>query len=316
MQREVGIDVLSDGEFRRGAFLSDLTEAVEGFVPDTAVIEWKGPEGRTEQAAAHVAASRLRQVRRLAGHESAFLKEHASGAFKVTLPSPTLFTHLSFKPGVTDRVYASRSELLQDLVAIVRGEVRTLLDEGVPYVQLDAPRYTYYIDPRLREELRQSGEDPDQALVEAIAADNACLAGAPRDGATLAIHLCRGNNRSRWYAEGGYDAIAEQVFGGLQVDTFLLEYDTERSGGFEPLRFVPRGKTVVLGLISTKERQLEDQDTLRRRIDEAARYVPVEDLALSPQCGFASMASGNLLSPDDQRRKLELVADTARKVWG
>jgi 5-methyltetrahydropteroyltriglutamate--homocysteine methyltransferase len=161
-----------------------------------------------------------------------------------------------------------------------------------------------------------NGVDPDQALAEGLAADNATLQGVPREQAVLALHLCRGNSRSRWRAEGGYDRIAEQIFAGVDVDRFLLEYDTERAGGFEPLRFAPAGKTVVLGLVTTKQGTLERQDNLLRRIEEASKYVPVERLALSPQCGFASVAEGNRLTEDEQWRKLELVVDTARKVWG
>jgi 5-methyltetrahydropteroyltriglutamate--homocysteine methyltransferase len=168
----------------------------------------------------------------------------------------------------------------------------------------------------VRAAMRQEGLDPDRTAAEGIAGDVACLQGLAQPGVTLAFHLCRGNSRSRWIAEGGYDRIAEQLFGTLPVDRFLLEYDSDRAGGFEPLRFVPRGKTVVLGLVTTKEPRLESADELRRRIDEAARYVPLEDLALSPQCGFASVAAGNLITADDQRRKLELVAETARQVWG
>ena len=160
------------------------------------------------------------------------------------------------------------------------------------------------------------GVDPDQALDEAIRVDNACLEGARRQGVTLAIHLCRGNNRSQWYAEGGYDAIAEKLFGQLQVDAFLLEYESARAGTFEPLRFVPTGKTVVLGLISSKLPELESQDQLKRRIDEASKYLPLENLALSPQCGFASTMEGNLLTEDEQWRKLKLVVDAAKQVWG
>ena len=165
--------------------------------------------------------------------------------------------------------------------------------------------------------MRQAGVDPDKELENAIAGDNAAMRDVPRGGAvTLALHVCRGNSRSRWYTEGGYDAIAERLFGTLVVDRFLLEYDTERSGGFEPLRLVPRGKSVVLGLVTTKEPKLESPRELRRRVDEAAKFVPLENLALSPQCGFASVAAGNLLSADEQWKKLRLVVDTAREVWG
>ena len=190
------------------------------------------------------------------------------------------------------------------------------MKEGVPYIQIDAPRYSYYIDPKWRGYVKdQMGVDPEQALDEAIRVDNECLEGARREGAVCAIHLCRGNNRSQWYAEGGYDPIAEKLFHQLNVDAFLLEYESERAGTFEPLRFVPPGKTVVLGIVSSKLPELESPDDLMRRIEEASRYVAIENLALSPQCGFASTMEGNLLTEDQQWRKLELVMKTARRVW-
>jgi 5-methyltetrahydropteroyltriglutamate--homocysteine methyltransferase len=221
-----------------------------------------------------------------------------------------------YQPGLTDRFYPERADLVADIARIIRGELLALVDDGVPYLQLDAPFYASYLDETLRERISQSGIDPDKELADAVAADNAALEGAGRSGLTLAMHVCRGNSRSRWMAEGGYDRIAERLFGSLNVDRFLLEYDDARSGGFEPLRFVPAGKTVVLGLITSKQGALESQDELRRRIEEATRYVPLEHLAISPQCGFASVAAGNQISMDDQRRKLELVAETARLVWG
>ncbi len=316
LQRRIGLDVFTDGEFRRGGWLTDVADAVEGFVPERVQIRWRGPGAGAQGSLAHVVGARLRQTRRLTVHEAAFLKAHAAGPVKMTIPSPSVFLLLSFKPGLTDRFYATRGELLRDLVRIIHQEVRALVEEGVPYVQLDAPQYGNYVDPALREGLRGAGVDPDRALDEAIAADNACLEGVGGEGVTLAMHICRGNHTSRWFAEGGYDPIAEKLFGSLRVDRFLLEYDGARAGGFEPLRFVPRGKTVVLGLITTKEARLESPDDLRRRIEQASRYVPLEHLAVSPQCGFASAAAGNLLSLDDQRRKLELVVEIARKMWG
>jgi 5-methyltetrahydropteroyltriglutamate--homocysteine methyltransferase len=190
------------------------------------------------------------------------------------------------------------------------------VDEGVNYVQIDAPRYSYYLDPKWREYVRREMDvSPDDALDEAIRVDNACLDGARREGVTLGIHLCRGNNRSQWYAEGGYDSIAEKLFNQLDVDLFLLEYESDRAGTFEPLRFVPSNKGVVLGLISSKVPQLELQDTLLRRIDQASQYVPLDNLAISPQCGFASSLEGNLLTEDEQWQKLQLVVETARKIW-
>jgi 5-methyltetrahydropteroyltriglutamate--homocysteine methyltransferase len=203
-----------------------------------------------------------------------------------------------------------------ELPVFFHQEVEALIASGVPYVQIDAPWYYAFFDERQHERMRQRGVDPAAGLEEAIAADNASVAGLRREGVTLALHICRGNAQSRWVAEGSYEPIAEKVFNALDFDRLLLEYDTERAGGFEPLRFMPPGKDVVLGLVTTKEGRLEAMDTLLRRIDAAAKYVALDRLALSPQCGFASSEAGNLLSWDDQRRKLELVVETARRVWG
>jgi 5-methyltetrahydropteroyltriglutamate--homocysteine methyltransferase len=318
-QRDLGFDIFTDGELRRNHFMSDFTDAVSGFdMGDAVARSWQGtgPGAGSVRSVTGIVTAKLRQTRRLTGHELGFMKEHSPGAIKMTLPSATQFPAISYKRGISDKVYPTHSDFLREVVGILKGEVAALVDEGVRYIQIDAPRYSYYVDPKWREYIRtEMGLDPETALQEAINADNACLEGARRPGVTLAIHLCRGNNRSHWYAEGGYDPIAERLFGTLAVDRFLLEYDDERSGTFEPLRFVPRGKAVVLGLVSSKRPQLESAAELRRRIDEASRHVPLENLALSPQCGFASMMEGNLLSEDDQWAKLALVARTAREVW-
>ncbi len=321
LQRAAGLDVYSDGEFRRRAWASDFAAAVDGYVDGSApvALAWSG--GRQAAVAqpavpGRVVGERLRQRRRLTAHESGFLKAHAPGPFKITMPAPSYIAARGYKPGITDRAYASRAELLQDIVAIVRAEIAALIDDGVPYIQLDNPHYPDYIDETRQAQWRELGIDPEAALAEDIAADNAALEGLDRGGVTIGLHICRGNSRSAWHTSGSYDRIAQQVFGGVAADRFLLEYDSERSGGFEPLRFVPRGKVVVLGLITTKSGALDAPDALRRRIDEAAQYVPLDNLALSPQCGFASVAEGNLITPEEQQRKLELVADTARKVWG
>jgi 5-methyltetrahydropteroyltriglutamate--homocysteine methyltransferase len=315
-QRHIGLDILSDGEVRRGSWLTDMADAVDGFVRQKVMMDWKGPGGGLEASTANAVGAKLHKVRKLTGHELPHLQALAPGEFKVTLPAPSNFMVASYKPGVTDPFYPTHGDLLRDLVEIVRDEVQWLVAEGVTYIQFDAPYYSHYLNPEHRALMREQGRDPDRELDEGIAADNAALAGVPRDKVELALHVCRGNSRSRWYSEGGYGAIAEKLFGAIDVDRFLLEFDDERSGDFEPLRQVPRGRTVVLGLITTKEPRLESVDELRRRIDSAARYVPVENLAISPQCGFASVAAGNLISMDDQWRKLELVADMAREVWG
>jgi len=315
-QRELGFEFVTDGELRRRNFMSDFTDAVDGFdLGDAVARSWSGARSGPVSSVTGVVTRKLRQMRPLTGHELPFLRRAGGMPVKMTLPSATQFPAISFKAGITDKTYRDHSALLWDIVEILKGELLRLSSDGVRYIQIDAPRYSYYMDPKWREWIRtELKQDPDLALDEAVRADNACFAAARRPGVTLAIHLCRGNNRSHWYAEGGYDAIAEQLFGSLDVDRFLLEYDDTRSGSFEPLRFVPSGKTVVLGLISSKVPQLEDLETVARRIEEASKFVPMENLALSPQCGFASTAEGNLISEEQQWAKLRLVVETAHKV--
>jgi len=327
MQRRVGIDVYSDGEFRRSWFSSAFADSIEGIVTDpdaryTPV--WQGEYGEQADAVAasigfgeQIVASKLRQVRRFTAHESEFLLQHAAGPCKMTLPGVMTRAASWYRPGITDQFYPTRDDLVYEVAGMLLNEVRALIEEGVSYIQLDSLRYVIQLsDERTRQRLIESGEDVEALLDETIAVDNFVLQDARGAGATMALHMCRGNNRSAWRSQGGYEVIAEKAFSQLHVDRFLLEYDTERAGGFEPLRFVPNDKMVVLGLISSKDPRLESQDALRRRIDEAARYVPLENLALSPQCGFASTAPGNQLTQDEQRRKLELVVETARQVWG
>ena len=316
-QQELGFELATDGELRRRNFMSDFTDAVQGFdMGDALARTWQGDSHQPVSSVTGIVTRKLRQMRPLTGHELPFLKQHSPVAIKVTLPSATQFPAIAFKRGVTDRNYADHSALLWEIVEIMKSDLAKLSSEGVNYLQIDAPRYSYYMDPKwrawIRDELRM---DPDAALDEAIRADNACFQAARRPGVTLAIHLCRGNNRSHWYAEGGYDAIADKMFGTLEVDRFLLEYDDERSGTFAPLRFIPKGKTVVLGLVSSKIPQIEDMHHLEKRIREASEYVPMEYLALSPQCGFASTAEGNLVTEETQWAKLKLVVETARRVW-
>ena len=319
-QKELGFKIFTDGELRRGNFMSDFNDAVEGIDEGVAVARnWQTGAGASPRPSMvpGTVVGKIKQTRRLTEHEFAFVKQHSPGDVKVTLPTANQFPAIYYKKGISDKVYPSHSAFLWDIVPVIKAEIQALTSEGAQYVQIDAPRYSYYIDPKWRSYVKnEMGIDPDQALDEAIRADNACLEGANRQGVILAIHLCRGNNRSQWYAEGGYDAIAEKLFGRLNVDAFLLEYESERAGTFEPLRFVPRDKTVVLGLVSSKLAELESEDQLARRVEEASKYVPLENLALSPQCGFASTMEGNLLTEDQQWQKLKLVIDTARRVWG
>jgi 5-methyltetrahydropteroyltriglutamate--homocysteine methyltransferase len=321
-QKDLGLEIFTDGELRRTNFMSDITEAVEGFdLGDAVQRNWTddakaAPQPAGVSSITGIVISKLKQRQPFTGRELPFLREHAPGPIKITLPSATQFPAISFKYGITDAVYRDPYALLTAITALMVDDLRTLAASGISYLQIDAPRYSYYLDPKwtawMEKELRV---DPAEMLTASLAADNACFAAARHAGVTLAIHLCRGNNRSHWYAEGGYDAIAERLFHELAVDRLLLEYDDKRSGTFAPLRFVPRGKTVVLGLVSTKHPGLERKEDLLRRIDEAAKWVGLEQLALSPQCGFASTMEGNLLTEEQQWAKLKLVVDTAREVW-
>ena len=319
-QERTGIEVYTDGEFRRIVYLTSLVQASDGFVMGQGEqLPWKASGGKVPEEMLHldlpVVAERLRLKARVAGQESAFMRARVPGRFKITLPSPAHFAENAYRPGLSDRAYPTRSDLLIDVARILAEEAGQLAREGVPYVQVDSPTYTMFADPSWDDWFVEHGIDKPRWLQEVIAADNQILDAARAGGAVTAVHLCRGNGLGAWLAAGGYDPIAEQVFG-LRCDRLLLEYDTQRAGTFEPLRLVPPDKVVVLGLVSTKTPVLESADDLLRRIDDAARYVPAERLALSPQCGFASHFRGNPLSEDDQWRKLELVASVAHRAWG
>src|SRR5438128_1591372 len=271
LQREVGIDVFTEGEYRRSGWSTSIRDSVEGLMPTEGspitgfLGDWQGPHGelatstmRAGTVAGMVAAEKLRQVRRLAGTEAAFLKAHAPGPWKITMPGALSSTGQLFKAGVSDKVYPTRHDLAMDIVPMMQKEIAALQDEGCAYIQLDSLHYVERVaDKTIRARMIAEGEDPDQYLDDLIAIDNATLKDARRDGVTVGMHMCRGNNRSAWHAEGSYEPIADKAFNRLNVDRFLLEYDTERAGGFEPLRFMPRDKTVVLGLISSKEPELE-----------------------------------------------------------
>jgi len=324
MQKSAGVQIFTDGEYRRDIFTADLTKAMDGLVPGKPVVkfEWRGKgkelaEESKEGNLQYVVGGKLRRKGRFTPNEAPFLKQHAPGPFKVCTPAAMQHAIMRYRPGVTDRVYPTVHDMLQDVAAIMREEVQALIDEGASYVQLDAPSYSNFFDQNRREVLKQSGINLDEALDAAIAADNAMIQGVRRNpGTVIGIHFCRGNKRSAWGAEGSYEPIAEKAFASLKMDRYLLEFDSERAGGFEPLRFIPKGKTVVLGLVTTKEPEAASEDELLRRIDAAAKYVSTENLAVSTQCGFASAASGNLISWQDMQRKLELVSAVARRAWG
>jgi len=314
LQELAGLDVVTDGEMRRYAFFGHLAEALEGFDKFGGwSITFRDGKGHDSTVARPVVVDKLRWRRQMSVEEFTYLRGRTKKPVKVTLVSAQQAAAY-YEPEKSKAAYATRDAYLADLVDFTRREITELKRLGCEYIQIDAPQYAALLDETIREGYRQRGSDPDKMLDACIELDNAIIEG--HSGITFGIHICRGNHRSMFYASGGYDRIAEKVFSHARFDRFLLEYDDERSGTFEPLRHVPGDRTVVLGLVSSKLPRLESRDELRRRIDEAAQIVPLERLALSPQCGFASTHEGNQLTPDEQRMKLELVAQTAKEVWG
>ena len=314
LQESAGLDVITDGELRRYAFYGHLVEALEGFDKYAGwSITFRDNDGHQAALKRPVVVDRLRWRRQMAVEEFTYLRGRTRRPVKVTLISAQQAAAY-YDPDRSRSAYATRDAYLADLVDFTRREIAELGRLGCEYVQIDAPQYAALLDENIREGYRQRGNDPDRMLDACIELDNAIIEGHP--GITFGIHICRGNHKSMFYASGGYDRIAAQIFTRARFDRFLLEYDDERSGTFEPLRHVPDDRIVVLGLISTKVPRLESQEEIRTRIAEASKIVPLERLALSPQCGFASTHEGNNVSPDDQRRKLELVGLVAKEVWG
>jgi methionine synthase II (cobalamin-independent) len=321
-QEQHGLPVVTDGEFRRRHFNESFAD-VSGFAGDTLAparpsrpaaggrLDAPGGEQLTTVSLQVIEPIRLVRNRPLAEYE--FTQGLTDRPVKATLLNPDGVAQRYDPGGSSQEVYPDVDAFLSDVVAVGRAIIAGLVDAGCRYIQIDAPRYSAYLGEASRAEMRSRGRDPQHSLEAAIGAENELIAGFP--GVTFALHVCRGNRRSQWHFDGGYDAIAAELFE-VRHDRLLLEYDTERAGGFEPLATVPDSATVVLGLITTKTGELESPDELKRRIDEASRYVPLERLALSTQCGFASVMEGNLLSEDDQWRKLDLMMQVAAEVWG
>jgi 5-methyltetrahydropteroyltriglutamate--homocysteine methyltransferase len=324
------VEVITDGEMRRLNFQDSFGASVTGFDSGRADIKfyetrvegaeplrrWEFP---ADEAKATAIAQRrpvvkpLRLAQNLPLKEYQFVRLVAHAPVKVTLIGPDRVIQ-RFDSQASTAIYPTVDDFVADIVRLQRAIIGSLAAAGCRYIQIDAPGYTAYVDQPSLDAMRARGEVPMENLARSIKADNEVIRGFA--GVTFGIHICRGNQRSMWHREGSYDPIAEKLLGELNHDRFLLEYDSPRAGGFEPLRFVPKGRVVVLGLVSTKVPELENIDDLKRRIDGAGRYLPLEQLAVSPQCGFASDVIGNLISEDDQKRKLELVVETARQVWG
>jgi 5-methyltetrahydropteroyltriglutamate--homocysteine methyltransferase len=320
MQRDAGLQDATDGEFRRAVWHMDFINQIGGIgrAEGNIKVRFRNASGDLEwtPAAIHVD-SKLKINHTIFGDHFAYLKSLTKDPTtpKLTIPSPNMVHYRGGPAAIDPVVYPDPEEFWHDLAAAYADEISRLHELGCTYLQLDDTSLAYLNDPTQRAEITERGEDAEHLHLRYIRQINDALAGQPA-GMTVTTHLCRGNFRSSWAASGGYDFVAEALFGNLNVDGFFLEYDDERSGGFEPLRFVPPGKMVVLGLVTTKSGELEDPDTLKRRIDEASRYLPLDQLCLSPQCGFSSSVEGNTLTQAEQVAKLELVVKVAAEVWG
>jgi len=314
-QESIGLPSITDGEFRRRSWSAGFIDAVDGFGLRDGTLGFRNESGVMGVASSPYAKERLTRKRRIVADDFRFLKSVVKrGVAKVTIAAPDVM-HWFLGPKAFDTtVYKDREAFFADLAAIYKAEIAELAKEGCTYLQLDDTALPCNCDPNARKDVVARGENPDELTERYAKLFNDCVAGSAM---TKAVHLCRGNLKGAWMAEGGYDPVADVLFNRMNADIYCLEYDTPRAGDFSPLRYVPKGKTVILGLVSTKTPQLERKDELKRRIDEAARFVPLDRLGISPQCGFSSGGgSGQTVTQDDTKRKLDLVVSVAREVWG
>ncbi|MCC6889202.1 MAG: 5-methyltetrahydropteroyltriglutamate--homocysteine S-methyltransferase [Hyphomicrobiales bacterium] len=316
-QEEVGLRVITDGEFRRENWYADFMRRIDGVV----IAEGEGRAFAAQSAQPKYVPKQVRTVGKLSApgaimvDEYRFLAALTDRVAKITIPSPTRLHFHGGRSAVSQSAYPDIEVFFADVAQVYQREIAALEAAGCRYIQIDDPLLSYFLSPVLRREVIEDGDDPDRRLARYVQLVNDCIRLRGAD-TTIGIHICRGNARSSWIAQGAYDGIAEVCFGGLAADRFLLEFDDERSGSFEPLRFLPPGKQVVLGLVTTKHGRLENKADLKRRIEAAARFVDADRLAISPQCGFASVVEGNLITPEQQWAKLRLVVETARELWG
>ena len=314
LQEEAGLQVVTDGEFRRSSYWGRFVERCQGFSIKPAVFKFRDDHGHKVDFTATYASAKLQRTQPLATDEFAFLSTVTKVTGKITMPAPSTMHFYRCTDFADPKVYRDPETFFADLARIYREEVADLAKAGCRYIQLDEVAVAMLCDPAIRDRVASAGQDPDRLVDLYIAAVNDCVAGAPAD-MLIGIHMCRGNFRGRYLSEGGYESVAERFFKGCKVTHFLLEYDTARAGDFKPLRFVPKDKGVVLGLVSTKTPVLETIDDLERRVDEAARFIDKSQFGIGPQCGFASTAAGNPLTETDERAKLRLICEAAHKIW-
>ncbi len=313
LQEQVGLESITDGEFRRASYWSHFVDAIEGMAVRNALFVFRDDRG-TQQFTAPQTTAKLRRKRPISVEEFSFLKSLTRRTPKLTMPSPATMHFWLGRSGVDRNAYPDEDEFFSDLAVIYREEIRDLAAAGARYIQIDDVPLAMLCDPAVRESVNSRGEDPKALIDRYIKLTNAALDGGPSQ-LTVAMHLCRGNYKGKWLSEGGYEDIAQRLFNEVAVHAYFLEYDTSRAGDFAPLLHLPAEKVAVLGLVSTKTPVLETVELLHRRVSDASKYVPLERLAISPQCGFASTVGGNPLTIDDQKRKLDLLVRVAARVW-
>ena len=314
LQQEVGLQVVTDGEFRRGSYWGRFVERTEGFEIKPATFKFRNDEGHEVDFTAPYVKGKIRRTQPLALDEFLFLKGVASATPKITLPAPSTMHFFRCNDFADGRVYQDAESCFADLAKVFQQEINNLAMAGCRYVQLDEVAVALIGDPAIRDQLKRLGSDPDRLVHLYVDTINQAVAACPAD-VVIGVHMCRGNFKGHFLSTGGYESVAERFFDSTHVNHFLLEYDTQRAGNFAPLRFVPKNKGVVLGLISSKTPVLESVDQVKYRIDEATRYIELDRLAISPQCGFASTAAGNPLTVADERAKLALIVQVAKIIW-
>jgi 5-methyltetrahydropteroyltriglutamate--homocysteine methyltransferase len=314
LQQDVGLEVVTDGEFRRASYWSTFVERVNGLEISESRFTFHDGDGHEHKFTAPIVTSEVSRTVSIAGDEFKFLKANSVKTPKITIVSPPTMHMFRLDKTVQSGVYETTEDYFRDLAQVYREEIKDLADAGCTYIQLDDVPIPMLSDPKVQKKVKENGLNPFQLMDDYIALFNDCLGERP-DGVTVAVHMCRGNYKGKFLSEGGYETFADKFFNELNVDAFFLEYDSPRSGDFEPLKFVPKNKMVVLGLVSSKTPQIESNESLKRRIDEAAKFIDLNQLALSPQCGFASTVAGNPITLDDEKAKLSLIVEVADEVW-